>query len=490
MPSLSPDGLTYTFTLRKDVKFSNGNPVTSKDFIYSWRRVLINPEAEYSFVFDNVKGVSSKDGLDDLRTATLAEKDATKKKDLQASVDKAVDGIFTTSIKAVDDYTITITLEQPAAYFLTAMALWPWYVVDKTVIDKFGEKWTEGGNLVGTGPFILKEWNHDQSMKLAYNPTYFQGRAGIDGVNIVYIKEDATARLKYDNGELDDVRVPVADIPTVSKDAKLKDQLHKVQVTRSTWIGLNMKTGVFATNPKLRQAFYSAIDRQLLTEGAMQGSAGATTTLLPEGIPGFKQYDAYPFDPAKAKQYLKDAGFDTPDKIKQLEDQINNFGDAGKAGGIAFNADSTVNQVIWENVQQQLRDNLGLNVKLNPVATFKEFLVRRDTNREFLIYRGSWGADYPDAQNFYQPLFGCKQAQNASQYCSDAYDAAWKKGNVATSQSARNEAYQQAEKILDDDAAYVPLFNGIAVQLTKPYIQNWGYNAQDIVYFKYMEIKK
>ncbi|MEI6043636.1 MAG: peptide ABC transporter substrate-binding protein [Chloroflexota bacterium] len=490
MPTLSPDGLTYTFILRKDVKFSNGDPVSSKDFVYSWRRVLSNPEAEYSFVFDNVKGVSSKDGLNDLRNIALNEKEPNKKKEAQAAVDKAVDNILTSSIKAVDDYTISITLEEPAAYFLTAIALWPWDVVNKNVIDKYGDKWTEAGNLTGTGPFILKEWNHTQNMKLVYNPNYFQGRAGIDGVNIVYIKEDATARLKYDRGELDDIRVAVTDIQRTAKDTKLKDQFHKVPMSRTTWLGFNMKNGIFATNLKLRQAFFAAIDRQLLTDKMTQGSAAPTTVLLPEGIPGYKKYDGYPFDPAIAKQYLKEAGFDTPEKIKQLEDQINNFGDASNAGGIAFNTDQTVNKSVWENVQQQLHDNLGLNLKLNPVTTFKEFRVRRDTNHEFLLFRSSWGANYPDAQNFYQSLFGCSQVENSALYCNDKYDAAWKKGNIASSQSARDEAYQEAEKILSDDAAYVPLFNPIIVQLTKPYIQNWGYNPQNIIYFKYMEIKK
>lgn len=480
MPTVSADGKTYTFKLRKGLKFSNGDPLTAKDFVYSWNRIAqLGDLAQYASVMYEIDGFE----------AISTEKDDAKRK--AATVP---------GIKAPDDYTVEVTLRAPASYFLTEACLWTYYPVNQKLIeskgDKFDEKnpWsTEAANIsqVSTGPFILKDWKHDVSMRLELNPNYYGAKPDIDAVTVDFVKEDATAKLKFDNGEFDEVKIPVSDIQKLKKDPKYQGQYREYPGLRTSWIQFNFaKTdNPISTNLKLRQAIAYAMDRQFITDGALNGAGTPTTVFVPEGIMGYKKIDPYPFDPNKAKQMLKDAGYDTPDKLKQLSDTINNYG-GGKSGGFAFNADSDTNKAWAEAVQQQLKQNLGLDIKLNPVATFKEFLERRDDNKEFILMRGSWGADFPDPENFYEQCFASYSGNNKTNYKNPKFDELVKKGNTAASPAQRAEFYQQAEQVMQDDVAYVPLFNTIEVRLQKTNIQNWGWTNQEIMPFKYMVVKK
>ncbi len=465
----SPDGLTVTFKLRKDVKFSNGDPVKAADMIYSWNRNMQDEKGQYYFVFSDIKGYDEADKLkgEERKKATLS------------------------GLKAVDDYTVEVTLTQPAADFILKTALHPFRVVDKAVIDKFADKWTEAGNLVGTGAFTLKDWKHNQSLRLEANPNHFLGRPGIDVMTVELIKDLATARLKYDNGELDAIEVNLDDLTKIKNDAKLKTQLVTVPRTRTNFIGFNHKSGPFAGNKELRKAFYQAIDRRLIAEGALQGSGLPLNTLLVPGLPTYKAYDAYPFDPAKAKASLAAAGYDTPDKVKKLEDDINNWGDAGKSGGFAYTPERAGWQKATESYVQQIKQNLGISLKLNPDPSAKTFFPRRSQNHEFVIYFGSWGADYPDPNNFYQPLFGCDTpAQQGGQYCNKEFDALWKAGAVEPDPAKRVPLYQQAEKMLQDDAALIPTYTTLWAVLVKPTVSNWTYNPQGPTRFRDLQIKK
>jgi oligopeptide transport system substrate-binding protein len=479
MPQISADGLTYTIKMKSGLKFSNGDPLTAKDYVYAWNRVAqLGAKAEYGFLMYPVVGFAE----------VYDEKDDAKR---QAGT--------ISGVKAVDDTTIEIKLKQAASYFTSSLGLWTFWPVSQKVVEgngnKFDEKnpWSsDPAKFVGNGPFTLKEWKRDVSMRFEVNPNYVGEKPGIDVATVEFIKEDATARLKFDNGELDDVIVPVSDIQKLKRDAKYKDSYKEYPQARVTWLAFNMdpaKPNPFNKSKALRQAIWHGIDRQLITEGALQGSGIPATSLLPAGVPGPKAMNMYPFDLNKAKTLLKEAGYDTPEKLKALADEINNFG-GGKSGGIAFNADTSANKAWCENVQQQLKTNLGLDIKLNPVATFAEFLKRRDEDKEFILYRGSWGADFLDAQNFYEPLFVSTSGTNQSNYKNPKYDEIVKKGNTGKTDTERNEAYNQAEMILQEDAAYVPLFSGIEVRLIRPTVTNWGYDAKGPAQLKYVRITK
>jgi ABC-type transport system substrate-binding protein len=478
LPTLSTDGKTYTFKIKKGLTFTNGDPLTAKDFAYSWNRVAqLGALAPGSFIFTLIEGFN----------AVSQEKDDTKRAAATVS-----------GIKVVDDYTISITINEPAAYFLTQVSLASYYPVNQKALESKGGKlddknsWaSEATSFVGNGAFVLKDWKHEQIMRIEANPAFKGSPApSISGATIEFIKDAATSKLKYDNNELDEVGVPVADMQKVPKDPKYKDAFKAVPLARTTWLAFNMGTdNPFSKNLKLRQAFSYAIDRQLITDGALNGAAVPATTLVPQGFPGYAEYNAYAYNVDKAKQLFKEAGFDTPEKVKALADEINNYGD-GKGGGLTINVDRAANKAWMESVQLQLKDTFGLELKLNQISTLKEYTERRDKNKEFLLFRGNWEANYPDPQNFYEAAFVSTSSGNYAGYKNPEYDALVKKANTTTDQTQRMKLYQDAEKVLQADAVYVPIFNAVEMRLIRPTLQNWGYNSQGPLKMKYMQIKK
>lgn len=477
LPTVSADGKTYTFKLRKDLKWTTGEPVTAKDYAYAWNRVAqFGDEAEYAFVFSEI------DGFDAVNT----EKDAAKRKTMTVP-----------GIKVIDDYTLEVKLANPASYFLTEVALWSFWPVNQKALEAKGDKFdrknpyfSEAANVVSNGPFILKEWKHDVSLRLEPSPSYVgQFKPSITAATVDIIKEDATAKLKYDNNELDDVQVAVADIQALKKDPKYKGAYLEAPSASIYYIVFNYaKENPFSKNIKLRQALSYAIDRQLVTDGGLNGSGNPTTVLIPSDFLGYKPLDTYPFNVDKAKAMLKEAGYDTPDKLKALADEINNFG-GPNSGGLTYPSERTVWVSLWQNLQQQIKTNLGLDLKLNPVSTFKEYLDRVN-KAEFAVYYGTWGADFPDPQNFYEPLYLTNAGINRGKYTNTAFDAAVKKGNIAATPQQRAESYQQAEKILQDDAAYIPLYNNVNVRLVRPTLQGYVWPSLTSPRWKYMSIKK
>ncbi len=478
LPTVSPDGLTYTFKLKKDLKFSNGDAITSQDFLYSWNRIAqIGPAALSGSLFRLVDGFNT----------VYQEKDEAKRVTLTVS-----------GITAPDEYTVSVKLVQPVSYFLSQVTLAGFWPVSKKAVESAGGKldpkntWSsEAATFVGNGPFMVKEWKHGASLRLEPNP-YFAGnpKPSINAVAISFISDSTTAKLKYDNNELDDVGAPVADAQTIKSDPKYKDAFKEIATARTTWLSFNIsKENVLSKNLKLRQAIAYVIDRQLITEGALRGAATPATVLLPKGFPGYKELNSYPQNLDKAKQLLKEAGYDTPDKVKALSDEINNWGGAN-SGGLSYPGERGAQATYFDEIKKELQEALGLDIKLNPVPTLAEFTKRRDVDKEFIFYRGNWDAQYPDPQNFYETAFLSTSASNSGGYNNSSFDALVKKANLSTSLAERTDLYAQAEQLLQTDVAYVPLFNVIEMRLVRPTIVNWSYTVLGPQKLKYMQIKQ
>jgi oligopeptide transport system substrate-binding protein len=482
---ISSDGLVYTFHLRKDVKFSNGDPVTAQDFIYSWTRLLENPNAPYGYVFDSIKGL-----------ADAADANITDTAKLKAYVEQNMPN----AVQAPDQYTLKITLAQPASFFLAETALWSYWVVDKNVVEKFADptnkdplqqdkdlnsRWAEapnnGGGLVGTGAYTLDSWAHDQKLVLKANPNYFGGAPGAAEVDVNIIKDDATALQQFNSGKIDIYQL--ADFTNYKKlksDPNIGTQLQEVPGLRVTYLGLNATKGPFAGDAALplRQALSYGINKQAIIDSALNGAGYPANSLL-VGVPGdaqdslpcYSDYDPYKYDASKAKQLLAQAGYSSSDKLTQLGQQMSPY---------TFNT-SNVNAAIAQNIQAQLKQTLGINITLAN-TTFKEFLTKRQ-NHEYISYRDSWGADYPDPQDFLQPLAGTGQPENNEGWTNKQYDDLVAKGNSAANLQDRCTSYQAANKIYIDQAVTVPLFFGKNVYLVSKRVTNWKINPLQIPKF-------
>ncbi len=466
---VSPDGLIITYNLRHNARFSNGEQILAADFIYSWGRIIQNSNASQSYLFDDIAGVL----------------------EARQQGSSMCQGNTIPGVKALDDYTLEVSLIRPTTNFLAKATLPPFKVVSKANVEQDKTAWTDAGKLVSSGAFVLKDWQHGRQLLLEKNPYYWEDKPGIDTVTVEIVKDMNVARDKYNNQELDMIEVSARDLINVYNIPTLKAQLKIIPRSRANFICFNHQSGPFAGNLELRKAFYQAIDRQALVNNALQRAGVPLYTLLVPGLPTYKLYDAYPFDPVLARASLKAAGYDTPAKIKQLEDLINNYGEDGKSGGFAYTTERPGWQEASENYVQQIYEHLGLKLKTNPISTFQEFEQRRSYSRDFLLYFGSWGTDYPDPANFYQPLFGGQnKAQLGGGYSNSKFDELCLAGATEVDLAQRALLYQQAEKLLQDDAAFVPTYCSVYLLLIKPHLSKQLYGPMGLTLLKRVQITR
>jgi oligopeptide transport system substrate-binding protein len=435
---VSPNADIYTFHLRKDAKFTNGDPVTSADFVYSWNRAASIPDAPYvENVLSDIKGFSE-------MRASVISTDTTKTKITALS-----------GLETPDPYTFKVTLTGPSAYFISQSALWTACVVNKKVVETGGEWYLKPG--AGTGAYMLTEWKHNEQLTLKVNPDYYdQSRKASLDVIIPIIKDTSTAQSLFEKGQLSVLDQPDPEsLDRLQKDATFSKQLFSTGQARSVWIGFNVTKPPFGPQNdekamKLRQAIYMGIDREQLVGLALSGAGQPITTLLPIGEPGYHAFDPYPFDIAKAKQMLADAGYPN-----------------GQGLDLTYTyRQRDVEKRVAENLQSQFKENLGLNIKIEGIEWATMLPARQD--HQYTMFYGSWGHDFPDPQNWFTPLFHSKNIKgvgpgtgNDPGWSNAEYDRLVDEANKLADPAKaedRLKLYYQAEEILLKEAPLVPLY--------------------------------
>ncbi|WP_124728159.1 peptide ABC transporter substrate-binding protein [Staphylospora marina] len=435
-PQISDDQLTWTIKL-KDAKWSDGKPVTAKDFEYAWKRALDPATAsEYAYILYPLKN---------------AEEYNTQKA-------KAED----VGVKALDDKTLEIKLKAPTPYFKELLAF-PLYLPQRQdIVEQYGEKYAlEASNLVYNGPFVLASWQHEKGFTYKKNENYWDKDAvKLTQVNVNIVRDGMTGINLYDTGKTD-----VSGIPAEMVD-KYKDSPEAFPVKESAvfYFEIN-QTKPFLKNKKVRQAIMMAIDRNTLVNNLLKnGSLPADKGLVPPDIKGLgdKKYREsasdiqIPYDPAKAKQLLqeglKELGMSAPPRVELLT------------------YDTTSAKKDAEFFKEQLRVNLGLDVVIASIP-FKEKLERAK-NGQFEINYAGWGADYNDPMT-YLDLFLTDSTQNSGKYSNPEYDNLIKKSITNNNFEERIADLAKAEKILMDDAGVIPLYYRSRLSIKKPYVKNW-----------------
>ena len=474
LPTVSADGKTYTFKIRKDAKFSNGDPVTAEDVKWSWERALKTPDAPYVFVMFDIQGA------EELQSSAVST-DTTKPKVEELS-----------GVKVVDPQTLEVTLVGPRAYMLPQMAVWTFYVVNKNVVGKCPTDspscFTETGKAegAGSGPYILDSWDHNQSLKFKVNPNYWNAaeKATVD-VEIPIVQDTATAQAQFENGQLDVLDQPDPnDIRRIEGDANnpLKDRLKVVGNARTVWIGMNLQKPPFgpkddAKAKALREALNYAIDRDQLIDLALQGTGVAVTTLMPEGEPGFKKVDLFPFDVAKAKAKLEEAGY------------------PGCAGlDLTYTTrDREVEQAVATQIQTQMKENLGCDIKVE-VIPWADMLEARQAHSYTMFY-GSWGHDFPDPHNWLYELFHSQKIDTGNDpgYNNPEFDKLIDQADAIYEpdrQEERFKLYQQAEELMLSEAPIVPLYQAARYWLEGTKFTGYGTNNTQIYPFNLLKPAK
>jgi oligopeptide transport system substrate-binding protein len=424
---ISPDGKTYTFTLR-DTKWSDGKAVTAKDFEYGILR-LLNPKTASPYGW---AGYVIKNG-EEYNTGKLTD---TSK----------------VGVKAINAKTLQITLKNPAGYFLGYTSLDCFCPARKDLVEKYGSKFaTSPETNVYSGPFLLKEWQHSDHATLVKNPNYWNKNAiKLQTVKVLMITDTQTALNMYLSGELDFVS-----IPAIQAESYIKSGQAKVYMTGADdWFKINLKVAgkPWFNNLDFRKALNFAVNREEYVKAATKGLYFPATRLTLPMVAGAKggkytkecPINIYPAsgDVAKAKAYLKKAmttlKITDPKKIT-LELKI---------------SDAEVNVKMATILQDQMTKTLGITVTIKQV-TYKQMLSDGVSGKYETIYAG-WGPDYDDPMTYVE-LFESTNSNNSMSWKNPKYDVMIESAKKETNAVKRQQLMYEAEKILVDEAPFIPL---------------------------------
>ena len=438
----SEDGKKYTFKLRKDAKWSNGDPVTAKDFVFAWQR-LLDPKtaAEYAFIAFPIKNAEA--------------------------VNKGEKPVTELGVKAVDDLTLEVELEQAVPYFLNLVAFPSYYPLNEKFVKEKGDKYgLESDTTVYNGPFVLTDWKHEQGWKLKKNDQYWDKKTvKLDEINYSVVKEPATNVNLYDSGQID---FSLLTGEFVDKYRNNKEEYGVYNEPSTFFIRLNQKRGGQDTplkSKKLREAIALSIDKKNLTNVILNDGSKPADYLVPKGLAaGPDGKDFQETFKNGIKPDAKKAAAAWEEAKKELgKDQVT----------IEFlNYDTGNAKKVGEYVKDQIEKNLKgvtVNIKLQP---FKQKL-KLESDQDYDISYGGWSPDYADPMT-YLDMFESKHSHNQMSFSDQKYDEIIKKagGELMSDAKKRWEELGKAEKLLlEEDVALVPLYQSARSYVMKPHVK-------------------
>jgi oligopeptide transport system substrate-binding protein len=449
---VSSDGLTYTFHLQPNAKWSDGKPVTASDWVYGYQH-LLNPALAAGYVdpfFDGSIAGAQNYGSVDVTSAS--------------AIDSFLSGL---GLSAPDANTFVIKLQHPAAYFKWVVTLWVAVPLRKDVVESAAGgsfpssdtskplAWANSANtIIGNGPFKISEIASKDHVTMVPNPNYWGGAPKLQQVIYYYISDGNTEFSKYQTGALDIANVPLADVTVVKGDATLSKQAHLYPQLTTFWMTFNTTKAPF-DNAKVRMAFAKSIDRDKLANDVQHGTAKGISSFIPNGMAGYDASDnAQSFDPTAAKQLLSDAGVTAA--------QLNKFK--------LLTRNSTGSKTLNQFIVDQWNTNLGLNIQLDVIDS--KTVTSRIRKGDFDIYGpDGWGADYPDQQDW-MDIFTSGSCHSLNWGCPTlaGYDALVQKADTELDQSQRNADYATAQKMLIDQAAVAFMYQPYEYDLVAPYV--------------------
>jgi oligopeptide transport system substrate-binding protein len=439
---ISADGLTYTFHLRENAVWSNGDPVISADFLYAWQRAL-TPElaSQYTFLFSAVAGA------DDYNAGRSTD-------------------FGTVGLTAPNAHTVVITLRRPTPYFLTIVANNPiWYPVHRATVEATGPMtargsgWTKPENFVGNGPFSVAEWRPNDIIRLKRSPTYWDaGRVELQG--IVYHAYDSihTEERAFRAEQLH--RTTTApksklDAYRVTPDTPLRE----IDGLYARFINVNVTRPPF-DDARVRRAFALALDRTDLAQVVYRETAVPAYRIVPLGMPSYPKDGDFLESAETARAELAAAGYPEGEGFPVVELST-------ESGGTAS---------LSEAIQARWREVLGVQVEI--VLSETRVHWEKLNQKDFTLAHGGWVADYPDATT-YLDLWKSSSGWNFTQWNDPAYDAALERAANMSDPGQRARALREAEGILMEHMPIIPTVFEKDLMLMHPSMENFTPNAMD-----------
>ena len=451
--NISRDGLIYTFHLRREAAWSNGDPLTAHDFVFSLRRTA-DPATASAYAQVLLPIVGARDVL-----AGEAPPD-------------------TLAVEALDDYTLQITLNDPTPYFLNVLALSPAYPVHRGSLEAHGAQFSRPGKMVSNGPFVLHDWVVRSHIELRRNPRYWNADQVILARVVYHPIEDQSTELKqYRSGALHwTYEVPNNQFRWLQQN--YADELVVSPWLGSYYFGYNVLRPPFVDAPELRQALVMAIDREVITGKVTQFGELPSFTLVPPGLPdytpqtpewaGWSQAERE----KEARRLYAQAGYSRDDPL-HVELRYNTSENHKK---IALAVAS-----MWKQV-------LGVNTTLIN-EEWKVFLQNRRQQALTEVFRAGWISDYMDAYSFLE-LFRTGHGQNDYGYADARYDSLLEQVAAERIPGRRRRLMEAAEQALLEDWPIIPVYTYVTKRLVDPRVKGWQNNPLDHHYSRDMYLLK
>ncbi len=450
---ISDDGKSYTFYIRDDAEWSNGEPVTADDFVYSWRRALTPSLGnQYSYMLYPVKNAEN------FNNGTLTD-------------------FNQVGIQAVNSKTLKVTLNQSTPYFLGILDHYSTFPVHQNTIEKHGEidtrgsEWTRAGNFVGNGPFVLKEWVQNKIIIVEKNPNYWDANTvKLDEIHFHPVDQPNTEERLFRTGQLHiTYSTPPEKIQTYLNE---NPDLIKTHPYLGTYFYRINTTVPHLEDNRVRQALAMTIDRSAIVEKITKGGQIPAYTLTPPDTLGYTSESSITYDPEKARMLLSEAGFPNGENFPETQ--------------ILFNTLDT-HRLIAEAIQQMWKKELNINITLYN----QEWKVYLDTesSMNYQISRAAWIGDYVDPNTFLE-MFVSYSGINRTGWSNPDYDRLIEMAAQEPNQDARYEYFQQAEQILNQEVPIIPIYTYSKVFLISPSVKGWHPNILDHHPYKYVYLQQ
>ena len=450
---ISADGLNYTFHLRADAKWSDGSTLSAQDCVDSWRRILTPTlAADYAYFLYLIRGAEAfhKGLTTDFATVGAVARDAR---------------------------TLAVTLTHPAPYFLQILLNSPWRPVNVRAIAAVGDAyrrgtpWTKPGNIVTSGPFVLKEWSAHQRVVVEKSPTYYdRARVRLNAVHFYPTDSIDAEERAYRSGQLHATwALPLAKILPLQRE---KNPALRIDYNLETlFFRLNVRRAPF-TDARVRRALSLAVDRDTIAGKILPGGRMPAPTFTPGFLKGYTPPARQAYDLEAARRLLAEAGHPGGAGLPPIEILYNN---------------SEILRLVAEAIQQMWRRDLGLDVRLVNQEYKVVFANRRSGDYQILL--GSWTADYLDATTFLDMWRG-DSGNNHTGWSDPAYDALSDRANTIADPAARAAVLAQAETLVLDAAPIVPIYFNTHVYLLHPAVKGWQPTPMDHTDYRYVWLEK
>ncbi len=445
---ISDDRRSYTFHLTEGVTFSNGSELTSEDVLYSFKRLLTNPDSYNADIVDEIAGAAA---LEHGETDDLE------------------------GFRILDDHTFTITLEEPFEAFLACLSMPGASIMDEETTEEAGDRFGKDVDwTIGTGSFILEDWSIGEGMLLRANPDCWQGAPSCEGLDLRFVTDAEQIRMMFEEGDLD-----ILNLDDIGKSSEYflhgdtyEGRVYEVPRISITYFALNESVKPL-DDARVRKALQLSLNRQVLLDAAYSGKGQVEQGIMPRGLYGYDpDLEEIPYDPDEAKKLLEEAGY--PDGFDLT---------------VSVSAASSLGEMALIRAAVSMWEKIGIHVQSEVLAG--NVFLRQRRSGSLACYSASWSADYNDPDNFFYTFFGNEENTSFRSLCyprGDIMERVSKARQIADA-GERVSEYRELEKIIvQEDAAWIPLFSRSYYYVASKRLDKIKYSWNGSVKNKYREM--